>query len=196
MHDFATCPQCNLKLQAFYLKNADETQLLEIDGCRKCGGQWFDSGELERVVGKKLELQWRDGQSHRLCARCRNPMKAWKTKAAGVELEKCESCRGIFLDANELSQLGAAAANRAARGALVRPGEFECLKCFRQFPMGQGNAYGHGLVCRGCVPMPGEEVLDRFIPANNQRTLQEQSEGESGLGIIADIIRAVLLIIS
>ena len=195
MHDFATCPQCNVKLQAFYLKNAAETELLEIDGCRKCGGQWFDRGELERVIGKKLDLQWQEGSSFRFCARCKEPMKPWKAAATQVELEQCESCRSIFLDAGELRQLGAPAADRAAREALVRPGEFECLKCFKNFSMSQGNAWGHGLVCRGCVPMPGEEVLDRFIPANRQRTMQEQSERETGLEIIGDILSAVLRII-
>ena len=74
MHPFNTCPQCNVMLQAFYLPTADEAQLLEVDGCRRCGGLWFDAGELEKVVTKKLELQWVEGKSYRLCARCRQPM--------------------------------------------------------------------------------------------------------------------------
>ena len=193
MHVFNTCPQCNLGLQAFYLKSRDETQLLEVDGCRRCGGLWFDAGELERTVGDKLQLQWQEGKSIRLCARCRNPLKPWKTKG-GLALEQCESCRGTFLDANELAQLGAAKANDAARAALVSPGEFDCLKCQKRFPMSQGNAMGYGLVCRGCVPMPGEELLDRYLPINNQLTAQEQSERTDGWGIMGQILYAVLTI--
>jgi Zn-finger nucleic acid-binding protein len=174
MDAFNSCPHCNVKLHAFYVEGADGKELLEVDGCRKCGGVWFDRGELERIVAHPLELQWQEGKSYRLCARCRNPMKPWKSKKQGVAVEQCDSCRGIFLDAKELEQLGAADAERAAKESLAPPGLFQCLKCQERFPMSQGNAMGFGLVCRSCVPMPGDELLDKFVPANNQLTFDEE----------------------
>lgn len=180
-----SCPQCNVALQAFYLRASDESEALEVDGCRRCGGQWFDAGELEKVLGQKLELKWSDARSTRLCARCRKPLKAWKTKA-GLQVECCDGCRGTFLDGGELKALGAPEADAASRQAMVPPGEFQCLKCQQKFPITQGNAMGYGLVCRGCVPQSGEDPLSRFIPVNSQLTFAEearyQSERNSNLG--------------
>lgn len=163
MHAFNSCPQCNVKLQAFYLRAADESEGLEIDGCARCGGQWFDAGELEKVLGHKLKLEWSEVRGTRLCARCRRPLKAWKTKS-GLTVESCDACRGTFLDVGELDKLGAPEAAAAAKSAMLPPGEFQCLKCQKRFPVTQGNAMGLGLVCRGCVPQPGENPLDKFIP--------------------------------
>lgn len=162
MTAFNSCPQCNVMLQSFYLRSGVEEQLLEIDGCRRCGGTWFDAGELEKVLGQKLQLQYRAGNSMRLCARCRKPLKNWATKA-GLALEQCEGCRGTFLDPGELLGLGAKEADASTKKALTPPGEFQCLKCQGRFPLSKGNAWGHGLVCRDCVPQPGEDI-ETLVP--------------------------------
>jgi uncharacterized protein len=46
------CPRCDGKLQETAYEN------IKIDVCDKCGGVWFDAGELAQVVDKEKESGW------------------------------------------------------------------------------------------------------------------------------------------
>lgn len=186
MPAFNACSNCSTQLQPFYVKNADATQLLEVDGCRRCQGLWFDADELDKVLGHSPQLKWRESPTVRRCARCRKPMRSWLTPN-GQALEKCDGCRGIFLDATELSTLGAPEAEAKLKEALAGRVEFQCLACQKHFPIRQGNAMGHGLVCGGCVPQPGQDPLPGVLPEldyddGDARRLTGHSRAETGLG--------------
>ena len=184
---FNACPDCGTALQAFYVKSADAQVLLEIDGCRRCRGLWFDRGELERAVGRRLEMSALGGVTDRKCARCRRGLETLLTDD-GIPIEHCPSCRGVFLDAGELAQLGAPEAEAPAEEALRGSVDFQCLECHGRFPVTQGNAMREGLVCGNCVPRPGELPLEKYLPDlmddDDAGPLGRRSRGGAGMGFV------------
>ncbi len=76
----------------------------ELDRCPFCKGLWFDAGELEQVLGKKLVGALDQGTaSSRHCAQCKVPMRP--VTLGGLQVEACTACRGVFLDDGELVAL-------------------------------------------------------------------------------------------
>ena len=104
------CPGCGEPMQVFYAK------AVELDRCGRCGGIWFDWGELESVTGRVLEPEPLGGETARRCAYCRITMVP-AVLPGGIPVETCTACRGLYLDAGELSELGAEEPDR--------PGEVE-----------------------------------------------------------------------
>ncbi len=49
------CPKCDGTLQETTFEN------IKIDVCDKCGGVWFDAGELAQVVDKEKDGGWFGG---------------------------------------------------------------------------------------------------------------------------------------
>ena len=95
-------------------------QGIEIDVCRKCGGVWFDHGELDDVMREAMaqpqsvaRLDPRAGAPtkhtpHRelTCPRCQKPMAAGIFgKTSNIELDRCPQCSGQWADGGELSAL-------------------------------------------------------------------------------------------
>lgn len=77
---------------------------VELDRCTFCRGLWFDGGELETVLGKKLAPTFSGGsQTSRKCAACSKPMVP--AELGGLRVEVCRIDRGFFLDENELTAL-------------------------------------------------------------------------------------------
>ena len=77
---------------------------VELDRCTFCSGMWFDGGELETVLGKKLAPTFNSAlQTSRKCAACGKPMVP--AELGGLRIEVCRVDRGIFLDQNELTAL-------------------------------------------------------------------------------------------
>lgn len=80
-----------------------------IDVCPKCAGIFLDEGEIRKLTGnralhvlltKKLGI---DSDSTLVCPRCGGIMDL--EDAAGVPVDACLSCHGIWLDAGELEAL-------------------------------------------------------------------------------------------
>ena len=109
------CPACRkIKLEA----KVDPTTELEIDVCPECWGMWFDPNELAQFFTsptlkdrfflpeevKPLETTgYVISTRARACPRCR---KAMKEKAfAGVLIDICIHCQGIWLDDGELQRI-------------------------------------------------------------------------------------------
>lgn len=46
------CPKCDGSLKETAYEN------IKIDACDKCGGVWFDAGELAQVVDKEKDGGW------------------------------------------------------------------------------------------------------------------------------------------
>jgi len=77
---------------------------IELDRCTFCRGLWFDGGELQTLLGKKLAPTFSAGQqTSRKCAACSKPMVP--AELGGLRIEVCRIDRGIFLDENELTAL-------------------------------------------------------------------------------------------
>lgn len=116
------CPRCAHPLLEY------SHQSIRIDECSGCEGVWLDSGELGPLMQKperllwspELNMKWERGRewientsdatkaellaSHRgKCPRCEIPLLS--ERLHGVEVDRCERCRGVWLDKGELASL-------------------------------------------------------------------------------------------
>ncbi|HSW62406.1 MAG TPA: zf-TFIIB domain-containing protein [Dissulfurispiraceae bacterium] len=48
------CPTCTIDLIM------SDKQGIEIDYCPKCRGVWLDRGELDKIIGRSVDMQARD----------------------------------------------------------------------------------------------------------------------------------------
>jgi Zn-finger nucleic acid-binding protein len=145
-------------MQAFFPSSAPN---VELDRCPQCAGLWFDWGELEQVLGRKLAPEPLEGATSRRCAFCRTTLSP-AVLPGGVPVESCGACRGLYLDAGELAELGGE--EPAARKTLEPFNTFACVKCGARFPLSEGNLLRSGLACRGCTPMP-QRLKDERAPS-------------------------------
>jgi Zn-finger nucleic acid-binding protein len=86
-----------------------------LDICGKCGGQFFDSGEMFGAFGIKADPSYwdrpetggvvKDGSLH--CPICHVHMLVQDVKheSEKVEIDRCGSCGGIWLDKGEVDQI-------------------------------------------------------------------------------------------
>jgi Zn-finger nucleic acid-binding protein len=86
-----------------------------LDTCGKCGGQFFDTGEMFGSFGMKADPSlWdreetagpvREGSFK--CPRCNKVMLTQdiKHEATKVEIDRCGHCGGIWLDKGEVDQI-------------------------------------------------------------------------------------------
>jgi Zn-finger nucleic acid-binding protein len=120
------CPHCDTVLVK------DQQDGIEVDICPRCGGIWFDGGELSRLAqsrpGALAGLEHRNNPSEaaatrgtpmggRLCPPCRVYLTEFEYSwAPGIRLDGCPKCKGIWADDGELSRIEALVA-RYRRGA-------------------------------------------------------------------------------
>jgi len=118
-------------------------QPLVLDACRRCGGVWFDSGEVAALRRSKPEALWTTvelkPEAFRMkCHRCqasmgRNakecPACGWENiltcpacqgrltpvEREGLRLDACRRCRGVWFDNTELAAIW----NKAIAGTAV-----------------------------------------------------------------------------
>ncbi len=86
-----------------------------LDICGKCGGQFFDSGEMFAAFGIKADPSYWDReetggtvrQSEIHCPNCKTVMLAQDVKYEGdaVEIDRCGKCAGIWLDKGEVDTI-------------------------------------------------------------------------------------------
>lgn len=161
-----------------------------LDRCGDCGALWFDFGELEAATGKPVavELLDRDGTTRR-CPACRLSMAAALLPGA-VPVETCTACRGLFLDFQDVADLGSRRLAKAAKPppaakryeGLDLPDEtppppvatFRCERCGKRAPYSEANGTASGLVCRACTPqiqpMPaGPDIIGSAKRMNRYR---------------------------
>jgi membrane associated rhomboid family serine protease len=95
-------------------------QGIEVDLCKKCGGIWFDQGELDDVMREAMaqpqSVARLDPQAgapikqtpHRepTCPRCQKAMvPEIFGRVSNIELDRCPQCSGQWADGGELSAL-------------------------------------------------------------------------------------------
>ena len=98
------CPKCSSEVLV-------ETPVLgniPLDVCPGCSGIWFDKDELEALLKKSQDGQSADftlinpKPQDLVCPRCKNKMTRGGMVNPLLLVDKCESCGGVWLDANEL----------------------------------------------------------------------------------------------
>ncbi len=138
------CPKCAGPMARFY------AQGVELERCGHCRGVWLDAGELEQVLGQPVALA--DAAKTELrCAYCRNTLH--QARFAKVTVERCEGCRGVYLDEGELERLTFGEPGQASPDAQFL--FFYCAACGGRFHPSEGRESGEGVVCKGCAPPAG-----------------------------------------
>ncbi len=109
------CPRCNnTPLQEHKINDISCT--LQVDVCPKCGGTWFDHGELEQIenivelsIIEIRKIPDKDTQLQKLkCPSCNlHPalLKYEHQRDKKVIIDYCEVCHGIWLDKGELEAI-------------------------------------------------------------------------------------------
>ena len=128
------CPVCpGLPMQKLQITHKSKGVLLTLDGCKRCGGVWFDKGEVQlsrQITSPKVRQRITHHTSHgqSYCQNCHIPMDrnlaecvacGWKNQIAcpicakalqrkqhkHLTLDICHSCNGIWFDQEELSAI-------------------------------------------------------------------------------------------
>jgi len=105
------CPACAGPLELAHAAG------IVVDGCRTCGGLWLDAGEMQHLANQPAGLrtvarlfspegEWDLVVRKRCCPRCRAPLIPFEFPSMrGVQLDRCDTCHGIWLDHGEALQL-------------------------------------------------------------------------------------------
>jgi Zn-finger nucleic acid-binding protein len=137
------CPVClGVQMELVSLGGAGG---LVLDHCRRCGGVWFDSGEVARLRARPPTELWkhvipRASATSALCHDCHAPIErdadtcaacGWKNRIAcpscdkpmervtraGRVLDSCRGCQGVWMDRAELLTVWSAAAMAVPQGS-------------------------------------------------------------------------------
>ena len=106
------CPKCD---ELLWQRTFDGVSL---EGCKSCGGTWFDARELDQILQKPDLLATVENSFRRdeqppmrpratnLCPVCRKPLIAFQhPKIPTVTLESCPKCHGVWADESKLSEI-------------------------------------------------------------------------------------------
>lgn len=108
------CPKC-----PFTPMEPKKVLGLELDECPKCGGRWFDEGELEGSVIDPAAFK-RDGgvkltgpkPGKAICPKCHENMVNGGLVNPLLLVDQCAKCKGVWLDKNEIPLLDRLIADR------------------------------------------------------------------------------------
>lgn len=103
------CVKCEGKLRRV---SVDGT---EVEQCEQCSGIWFDSGELQRILGRSTISALRsptkaskvDDAKRAICPRCKGEGKLVQVlnQDYDIHIDTCAVCGGQWLDGGELEIL-------------------------------------------------------------------------------------------
>lgn len=106
------CPKCKDELT---IKKIGD---IEVNECLKCKGIWFDKDELRQVKdATDSDLNWLDFEIWKhedqfksmacvhLCPACQIPMVTLEYGDTRVVIDYCQSCKGTWLEKNELKKI-------------------------------------------------------------------------------------------
>jgi Zn-finger nucleic acid-binding protein len=136
------CPVClGVRLEKTRVGTRGE---LVLDSCRRCGGIWFELGEVQRLKRFRPQTLWervgaREETFRMQCHGCHAPMErnaasclacSWKNTIdcpvcqramepqthEGLRLDACRTCKGVWFDHVELEAIWKLSAGAAQRG--------------------------------------------------------------------------------
>ena len=107
------CPNCGGNLERHDLEG------VSIDECERCRGRWFDRGELRQAKDSQdPDIVWLDfdpfgddaealstASEGKECPKCGWQMNSLTYRKSGVVIDKCENCRGVWLDHEEFEHI-------------------------------------------------------------------------------------------
>lgn len=102
MHMTRNCPRCEIEMQLMRVRN------IELDACPKCRGIWFDSSELDKIMGGAKSFEKQAYLAEPLGAKIDCPSCGDRMQYLNVEtttIDYCKKCEGVWLDAGELTEL-------------------------------------------------------------------------------------------
>ena len=110
------CPVCSIPLDVRHMSGE------EIDLCTKCGGSFYDDGELERILSlfahyERVQVNEPEIEAITVVERARQVLcpvdqtLMTPEEKAGVVFDRCSRCDGIWLDGGELVALRLAQEN-------------------------------------------------------------------------------------
>lgn len=108
------CPHCNVALERKVVRG----RTTEIDRCPKCGGIWFDDGEVAALLGSRERAAVPPDArvDPRLqCPKCRVPLSIFGYPGTLTVAEGCRRCGGIWLDAGEFEEIRKSKASQPER---------------------------------------------------------------------------------
>lgn len=111
------CPRCLISKRHFVLLTPPSGEHAGVGWCSRCGGLGFEQGALRDTVRARLHGRLRTvkpGHDHAPaellgdapvdCQFCTQPMRAMRL-GRSVTIDRCETCRWIWLDRGELPPL-------------------------------------------------------------------------------------------
>lgn len=90
---------------------------IELDHCQQCGGLWFDSAELDQILGSKASARYAiptfafENKGCQ-CPRCHTSLYEFCYPGTMTLIDACKSCHGIWLDNNEWKEIAKARESR------------------------------------------------------------------------------------
>lgn len=119
------CPKCN---NQNLNKNMVKAKKIILDRCPKCKGIWFDANEIETLLGNKAETNlsvpsYAIQKKKMSCPKCSDFLYEFCYPGTMTLVDTCKSCRGTWLDNNELKEISTA---RSIKNKMV------CPKCSTQ----------------------------------------------------------------
>lgn len=143
MHELAPRLPCPVCLGTRMDKISVGPGSLVVDHCGRCGGLWFERGEVQELRARAPDELWarigkrREGSPMRChecqatmsreddrcgdcgranlldCPACHRPMQL--TSHSGLKLDICRDCKGAFFDHHELSAIWSASFDKARK---------------------------------------------------------------------------------
>jgi Zn-finger nucleic acid-binding protein len=136
------CPVClGVRLEKTRVGPRGE---LVLDACRRCGGIWFELGEVQRLKRHRPQTLWdrvrvRDEPFRMQCHECHAPMDrnaascpacSWRNTIdcpvcqramepqlhEGLRLDACRTCKGVWFDHVELAAIWRLTLDASRRG--------------------------------------------------------------------------------
>jgi len=112
-----SCPFCGGSFATSPLIFELTKNTVHLDQCNACQGIWFDRGELAEIfdfatqeaiaIGSLDEDRevFSSAAARMACPRCASEKDFGKVEILGIDVAKCPSCKGIWMDAGDLADL-------------------------------------------------------------------------------------------
>ena len=143
------CPVCLIMMDKAQIQG--RAGVLTLDHCTRCGGVWFEKGEMQQLAARTPESLWaeigpRADTPRPPCHNCQTPLDRDAEKCAacgrsneidcpscdqkmsrvsrnGLVLDVCERCHGVWFDHKELAAVWRLSVEAAAARRSSRGGE-------------------------------------------------------------------------